>query len=105
MYKFYVRFIIPIFSYIIIESDVQVARSRRVGERGESGGVPKGCRCEALRSPEEQSEAIPIGMASTIIPTYVNDYVSILGSVLLVAIPTGIVASLLTKTPNICFLL
>jgi len=33
-----------------------------------SGGVGE-CRCEALQSPAEQSEAIPIGMASTILQT------------------------------------
>jgi len=49
-----------------------MALNHRNGESGagepESRGIPPGCRCEALRSLAEQSEAIPIGLASTIIP-------------------------------------
>jgi len=39
----------------------------------------------------QQSEAIPIGLASTIIPASANDHDSIQGSALLAAIPPGIV--------------
>ena len=50
----------------------------------------QGCRCEALRSPAEQSEAIYIGIASTKLPTNDNDHGSNLGSVLVEAIPLWI---------------
>jgi hypothetical protein len=39
-------------------------------ENRERRRIPKRCRCEALQRPAEQSEAIPNGLASTIIPTY-----------------------------------
>jgi len=55
--------------------------SRGAGEMEKRGR----CRCEALRSPAEQSEAIPYGMASTIIPANDNYHVPNLGSVLLEA--------------------
>jgi len=55
----------------------------------------------SLRGIAKQSEAIPIGLASTIIPTNDNDHASIQGSVLLEAMPFGIVTPAfgrLTKT-------
>ena len=69
------------------------------------------CRCEALQSEARQSEAIPSGMASTIIPINDNDYCPNLGSVLLEAMPLGIASDCsasasqcLATTQHLCFI-
>jgi len=48
----------------------------------------------SLRGMPKASEAIPNGLASTIIPTNYNDHIANLGGVLAEASPKGIVTSL-----------
>jgi len=52
----------------------------------------------SLRGIAERSEAIPLGIASTIIPTNNNDHAPILGSVFLEAIPLWIASDCLCNT-------
>jgi hypothetical protein len=54
----------------------------------------------SLRGMPKASEAIPNGLASTIIPTNYNDHIANLGSDLVEASPFGIVTSLAKLAPH-----